>query len=147
MYVIITSIFVNRKRAENMNNLDQWILVVVALAAIVSPPVTAIINNIYFLKLEKIKLEQTRIKENNQYKRNIIHEYLASVGKCSIYPDEEARKLYGEYFPKAYVLIDSDMVKNQMIKINSIINSNDLKPLDTELEHLLFQIENEYGSI
>ncbi len=52
------------------------ISVIVALAAIVSPILTAIINNRYQLKLKKLELKQKEYEQTVLYKRKIFENSL-----------------------------------------------------------------------
>lgn len=58
-----------------VNNLDNWILVVIAITSVISPIITAIINNRYQVKLKKIELEQQNCNQNTQRIIEILENY------------------------------------------------------------------------
>lgn len=62
-----------------MNNLDNWILVVIAIASVISPIITAIINSIYQLRLKKIELKQQQYNRDVQRIINILEHYCETV--------------------------------------------------------------------
>ncbi len=82
---------------ENLNiDLSITISVIIALAAIISPILTAIINNAHQKKMKKLELDQEHYEKTVSYQKNIFEEYLRKAGNhigvnCS---DVKASKEY-----------------------------------------------------
>ncbi len=96
------------------------ISVIVALCAIISPILTAIINNRYQLKLKRIELSQQEYLETILYCRNIYENYLKYTGRCIYHSDTDALKEYGEYYYSALMYAPSD-IRTDMINANNLI--------------------------
>ena len=92
-----------------MENLDQWILAIVTVIAVVSPCITAIINNKTQYKISKLNtLYSTKIGYVNAYFENLseaiafpdnliaFQKYLSSAQKLYIIVDDECRKSIDE---------------------------------------------------
>lgn len=118
-----------------MPNIDLTISisVIVALCAIISPILTAIINNRYQLKLKRIELSQQEYQDTILYHRNVYENYLKYAGRCIYFSDADAMKEYGEYYYSALMYASSD-IQTDMIKANELM-------LDTKLEEASALIE------
>lgn len=79
-------------------DLTITISVIVALAAIISPIFTTIINNRHQSKLKKMELNQKQFESTVLYKRTIFENYLRSAGKCITQANHESFREYGEYY-------------------------------------------------
>ena len=97
------------------------ISVILALAAIVSPIFTSIINNIHQTKLKKMELKQAHFENTVLYKRTIFENYLRHAGRCVKYSDPESLKLYGESYFLALTYAPDD-IGNLMTEINRHIS-------------------------
>lgn len=102
-------------------DLTITISVIVALAAIVSPIFTTIINNRHQSKLKRMELNQKQFESTILYKRTIFENYLKYTGRCVKYSDPESLKEYGEYYFLALTYAP-DNIGSLMIKINSAIS-------------------------
>lgn len=101
-----------------MKNLDQWILATIAIVAVVSPCVTAIINNNTQYKISRLNtLYTTKISYINGY-----FEALAAYIANPITTD--TIKDYSSASQKLYVICDSDC-RACISQIDSIIYSSD----------------------
>lgn len=85
-----------------MKNLDQWILVVIACMAVISPCITTYLNNRYQYKITKFNTQySTKIKYVNDY-----FEHLSAV---IAHPNSlDALKDYLSSAQKLYIVVDSD---------------------------------------
>ena len=115
------------------------ISVIVALCAIISPILTAIINNRYQLKLKKLELEQENIKNTVLYKRNIFENYLKYSGERIAYSDAEAQKNYSKYYFLALAYAP-DEFRFDMIQVNQFMESHDYSNASIALEQLIPKI-------
>lgn len=116
-------------------DLSITISAIVALAAVISPIFTAIINNRYQLKLKKLDLAHQNYENNILYQRNIFECYLKFVGRCINYSDPNALKEYGEYYFLAITYAPAD-IRNLMIKINHEIMFSDFTKATELLEEV-----------
>lgn len=105
-----------------MPNFDLTISisVIVALCAIISPILTAIINNRYQIKMKRIELSQQEYRDTVLYHRDVYENYLKHAGRCIYYADHDALKDYGEYYYSALMYAPHD-IQIDMIKANSLM--------------------------
>lgn len=96
------------------------ISVIVALCAIISPILTAIINNRYNLKLKRMELSQQKYNDSVLYHRNVYENYLKHAGRCIYYADLDALKDYGEYYYSALMYAPPD-IQTDMIAANRLM--------------------------
>ena len=88
-----------------MKNLDQWILVVIALVAVISPCITTCLNNKYQYKITKLNtLYSTKLKYVNDYFEHLsavitqpssldaLKDYLSSAQKLYIVVNDDCRR-------------------------------------------------------
>lgn len=99
------------------------ISVILALCAIISPMLTAIINNHHQIKLKRIEIKQQEYRESVLYQRDIFEKYLKYAGRCIYYADHEALKDYGEYYYSA-LMYASNEIQTDMLKANSLMLEN-----------------------
>ena len=80
-----------------MLNLDLsfTITAIIALISLISPILTAIINNWHDSKIRKLESKNRIYEQTVIYKRDIILNYLSSVGKCISYCEATDLKEYG----------------------------------------------------
>lgn len=98
------------------------ISVIVALAAIVSPVLTALINNNHHKKIKELEMKQTEYEQTILYKRNIFENYLKSLSMVAHYHSEENINFYSEYYPLAY-MYSSPEVRNKILQANEFITN------------------------
>ena len=96
------------------------ISVIVALCAIISPILTAIINNRYQIKIKRIELTQQERRDFVLYHRNIYENYLKYAGRCIYFADQDALKDYGEYYYSALMYAPHD-IQTDMINANRLM--------------------------
>lgn len=115
------------------------ISVIVALCAIISPILTAIINNLYQLKLKRIELSQQEYRDTILYHRNIYENYLKYAGRCICFSDPDATKEYGEYYYSALMYAPPD-IRTDMIKANQLMFDHKLKEASALIEKIAARI-------
>ena len=93
----------------------------VALAAVVSPVLTSIIDNHYRMKIKKIDEERLSYEETTKYKRSIFENYLKYTGRCIAYADNEQIRDYYEFYSLAYLYASPDLRKS-MSFLNDLMN-------------------------
>ncbi len=111
------------------------ITAVIAVCALLSPILTAIINNRYHLKLKRIELEQLEKETHIAYKRNIFENYLKCAGMCVQHPNKDAMMKYGESYFLAYAHAP-EPIRIKMTQIDRYIAQPDQNSAILELESL-----------
>ena len=94
--------------------------IILAVAAIISPCITAFINNRHQFRMRKLELSFQEKHESYLHKREIYEKYLASVGKCISFADALAKQEYGEWYFRV-LLVSSPDIHSQMMKANDLI--------------------------
>lgn len=124
-------------------DLTITVTAILGIAAIISPIATAIINNLYQIKLKKLEMKQQKLEKTTYYIRSIFENYLRYVGRCIYNADREARKDYGEYYFLALSYAPESLSKS-FIQINEAVYQDDydvaiplLEALKPEINKLL----------
>ena len=87
----------------------NMIATVVAVAAIVSPVVTTLINCIFQLVNKCIDSKQELLKNTVHHKREILEKYVSSLGEVIRYCSKENEAQYGKYHNLAYLYLPSEL--------------------------------------
>lgn len=101
-------------------DLTITISVIVALCAIISPVLTAIINNRYLAKSEESKQKQKSYENTTLHKREVFENYMMYAGQCIYYSDPDALKNYGKYYFPALMLVPVHL-RPDMIEANQLM--------------------------
>ena len=124
-------------------DLTITISVIVAIAAIVSPVLTAIFNNRHQLKLKHLELKQQQYEQSIVYKRTILENYLKGLSALSHRNNtSENRDLYSKNYPLALMYVPED-VQVQMSFANECIYKNKYDDLLDFVDDLSSLISNE----
>ena len=109
----------HKKEGENMPTIDLTISVtsILAISAIISPIVTAIINNRHQYKLKELEYKHENEKSSLFYKRGVYEDYLRCVGRVVAFSDNESFKEYGRIYPLALIYFPESLY-DQLIDIN-----------------------------
>ena len=117
-------------------DLTITISVIVALAAIISPVLTAILNNRHQLKLKRLELEQQKYEQAVLYKRNIFENYLKGVSALSHYNNtRENCNLYSENYPLAFMYLPPEIQK-LMTAINDLVGRHEYPLIRNHIDEL-----------
>ena len=101
-------------------DLTITISVIVALCAIISPVLTAIINNRYLAKSEESKQKQKSYENTTLHKREVFENYMMYAGQCIYYSDPDALKNYGKYYSPVLMLVPVHL-RPDMIEANQLM--------------------------
>lgn len=93
-------------------DLTITVSVILALSAIISPILTALINNHHQLKIKKLEAKQQEYERTVMYKRNIFENYLRYLNDVSQNPTKESVSGYAQYYPLAFMYLPKDVQKN-----------------------------------
>jgi len=118
------------------------ISVIVALAAIISPVFTALINNHHLKTLKELELKQKEYEQTVLYKRKIFENYLKSLSMVTHYCSEENINFYSEYYPLAY-MYSSPEVRSKMLQVNEIITNRQWRDAIPYIEEVSTLVSNE----
>ena len=116
-------------------DLTITVTAILGIAAIISPIATAIVNNLYQLKLKKIELQQKHLENTTYYIRSIFENYLRYAGRCIYNSDRVALKDYGEYYFLALSYAPDEMTA-LLISINNCIYNEQFDDATRQLEQL-----------
>lgn len=105
-------------------SLDWTVGSILAASAIISPILTAIINNHHLMKIRKLDQKKEAHQETAVYKRKLIESYLQKTASCVHYHTPEHREQYSESFGRLVSYV-SDEIQKQMILIDDCIDEND----------------------
>ncbi len=117
------------------------ISVILALCAILSPILTAIINNIHHTKIRKMELQQDYYRETIFHQRELFENYLKCAGRCIQNSDLDALKDYGEYYFSA-LPYTAGKLRSDMIKANQLILKEEYKEASPILEEITSMISS-----
>lgn len=125
-----------------MKNLDQWILVIIALAGIFSPVVTTFINNKHQSKMKKIELEFDKHCNQDTYVKKIFEAYIKDT--YNVIQDDSSNNYlnYCNSYGIALLYADNE-VMNIMIELNRLINPNDTKVYDADFNIVVEDIRKQ----
>lgn len=109
--------------------------VVVAICATISPSITALINNLYLLRLKKMELKQQERENTVMHIRKIYEDYLQNTGRCIAFYDDSSLKAYGESYFRV-LLFAPDELRIDMISANNAIVHGKMKEATAIIEKL-----------
>lgn len=120
-------------------DLTITISVIIALCAIISPVLTALINNHHQSKLKALELKQQNFRNTILYQRDVYENYLKHAGRCIYFADPDALKDYGEYYYAALMYAPPDL-QSDMIKANELMLKDDFDNASVLIEKLTAKI-------
>lgn len=109
------------------NHLDaNTVTIIIAVSAIFSPVITAIINAILQLRLKRLEVLESRYRDIYVYRRSVFERYLLSIGKYATDDWKLTVRSYGEAYALAYAH-SPESVRLQMLLFDQAVKSNDSK--------------------
>lgn len=119
---------------------EELVLSAVALAAIISPILTTILSNAHNTKIKKLEMKRHQYEQNVLHVIDIFENYLKSVSSImSRQSSDEVCKMYGTYYPLAYIYA-SDETKKLMIECNKFILPNPTSKIHWDKLEELFNL-------
>ena len=100
------------------------IALITALAAIISPVITAIVNNHTSLKMKKIEEKENRLKNINFHERETLEKALSGIGILMSYKDADSVKESCKNILTAVAYVD-DETGNQLRTVVSAVMDHD----------------------
>lgn len=95
------------------------VTVVIAVVAIVSPILTAVINNCFQLKSKKIEIEEEHRQDTVNYQRIIFEDYLRQAAYRVKGTKNNIEDKYQEVYALA-LLYAPEEIQSQMVKIDTL---------------------------
>lgn len=105
-------------------NLSFTITAIIALCALLSPILTALINNHHQKTMKKLDYKEQRKKESIERRKEIFDSYLGSVGEYVHRSTAQNRSEYGRYSQLA-IYYAPDHIIQEMIQLDDLISKND----------------------
>lgn len=93
---------------------------IVAFCAIVSPILTAIINNRHHTHMLKIEMDRKHYEETILHRRDVLENYLRCAGNCSTFADNSALAEYGRAYCIALMYAPTDL-RDKMVAIHQLM--------------------------
>lgn len=100
------------------------ITVILALAAVVSPIATAIINNHYQLKLKKMELKQQEYENTILRERKMYEDFLKSAGAYIYNSNASSAMAFGESY-LSLLMYAPEEIRNLMLKAERFVALNE----------------------
>lgn len=117
----------------NISDLDaNKVTVIIAVAAIASPVITALINVMLQVKLKHLDIFEKHYRDVYLYRRSVFEKYLFHVGHYAKDQVYDNRVDYGEAYALAYAYAP-DNVRAEMRIIDDAVNACDYKTVDRHL--------------
>ena len=108
-------------------DLTITVSVIVALAAVISPILTTLINNHHQTKLRMLELKHKHYEQTVLYKRNIFENYLKGLSMVSQNPTMENIDRYSKYYSLAYMYLP-EHIRIKMSSVNNLLHDNESIP-------------------
>lgn len=94
----------------NWTNVAQWIAIALTLIiSIISPIITAYINNTFQLKMADRNAKNKEIENYYLRKRAVIDSFVATTGKCLFHATTDSLQACGESFYSIYIYVPSSL--------------------------------------
>lgn len=131
-----------------MDKLSTIVTISVAIAAIISPILTALINNKHQTKIKKMELEHDHYEKAVTYQRNIFENYLRITGHYigSEFEDYEDQKKYNDAY-LSILLYTPDELKSLLVNANKFIIQKDLKQSLASFELIATKIRDHLNTL
>jgi hypothetical protein len=118
------------------------ITVIVAIAAIISPVITTLLNNHYQLKIKKMEMQQKQYEDTVLYRRQIIENYLQALSVVMQTCNRINQENYAKYYSVAYLYLP-DAIQKEMSEINHLIYGIGTNCSLEQLDRLITDIDKE----
>lgn len=105
-------------------DLTVTITTVLALVAIISPVLTAIIDNVFRLILKHSENKQKRYEQNTLHKRELFENFLSAFNEVCHLRNEEAIRRYASSYSLVYIYLPK-YVRDDLGRVNLLISLND----------------------
>ncbi len=118
------------------------IALITALAAIIAPVITAIVNNHTNLKMKKIEAQENRLKNINLHERETLEKALSGIGILMSYKDADSVKESCKNILTAVAYVDAE-TGNQLRTVVSSLMNHDIKISTEQYSVICNALKNE----
>ena len=118
------------------------IAMITALAAIIAPVITAIVNNHTALKMKRIEEKENRLKNINLHEREVLEKALSGIGILMSYKDAASVKESCKNILTAVAYVDID-TGEELRKIVSSVMKHDQEVSLIEYSIICDALKNE----
>ncbi len=127
-----------------MPNIDLTVTVsvIIALCAIISPILTAIINNCHHTKIKKLEIVQAREYETAKHLAELREQTLMHLGECLMNPTHELLSGYSKYCALAFQVFPRSAHKH-LLKLNAAVSEYRWEDALSEYEDLAVLLAKE----
>lgn len=115
----------NPQAFQSVQDFYSFITIVIAVCAILSPIITAIINNHHQKVMKKLEYKHLEHEEQVQHEREICEAYIRAAGSCIHRADVDAVKKYGEHFGLIVYYAPEDIRKDILLLEDSIFSGTE----------------------
>ena len=98
------------------------IALIAALAAIIAPVITAIMNNQNAIKLKKIEEKENRLRDINLHEREVLEKALSGIGILMSYKDAESVKEACKNILTAVAYVDTETGNKLRNVVSSVMD-------------------------
>lgn len=109
---------------QSAQNFYPFLTIVIAVCAILSPVVTAIINNHHQKVMKQLDYKHLEHEEQLRHEREICEGYVRAAGACIHRPTGDQAKTYGENLGLILYYVPDDIRKEIMEFENKVIASS-----------------------
>lgn len=117
-------------------DLTITISVVIAVCAIISPILTAIINNHHQAKMRKLEIKAAHSKERSYYERKIYEDFIKAAYKCFAHADAPSMQEYGEAFAYVRLYMPEEHSKS-LDELNGLMRKYEWAKAQAAIENLI----------
>lgn len=118
------------------------ITVIVAIAAIISPVITTLLNNHYQLKIKKMEMQQKQYEDTVLYRRQVIENYLQALSVVMQNFSHPNLELYAKCYSIAYLYLPN-AIQKEMSEVNHLIHGVGTNCTPEQFDHLITDIDKE----
>lgn len=108
---------------QSAQNFYPFLTIVIAVCAILSPVITAIINNHHQKVMKQLEYKHLEHEEQVRHEREICEGYVRAAGACIHRPTGDQAKTYGENLGLILYYVPDDIRKEIMEFENKVIAS------------------------
>lgn len=112
---------------------------IIALCALLSPIITALINNHHHLKMKKLELQEQERVHKLEHQKQIFESYLCAAGACIKFADDPHLREYGSYYALALFYAPEE-IKPDMITFNNAMRGFDWDKAQPLLDSLTIRL-------
>ncbi len=143
---MIKTILTATTETASWSDFSNIATLIIALVAIVSPILTALINNLYQFKLRKLEIEQKNQEYIYNKKKEALSNYLSSMSRVVNNSTLENIDEYALSYPIALLYVDNES-SILMIEIDKLINEYEWTASHLLLDKITLRIKEQLGSM